>query len=418
MDEDAVSERVRAFYERHPYPPPVDSLEDYRSLWQDPERRRADFHLAWPTQAYREDRSILIAGCGTSQAAKHALRWPAARVIGIDFSATSVRHTEALKRKYDLHNLEVHQLPLERIGALGSTYDQIVCTGVLHHLADPSTGLAALREVLRPDGALHLMVYAPHGRTGVYMLQEFCRRVGIAATDAGIQELVAALGALPPRHPLATLLRQAPDFRQASALADALLHPQDRAYSVPQLFDLLEGAGLQFGRWVWQAHYDAHCGVMARIPQAARLAALPVPERSAAVELFRGTMLRHSVVVYPDGGAPAAAQVDFAGDDWRGYVPIRMPDTICVEERLPPGAAAVLINRHHAYTDIYLPIDAQEKRLYDAIDGTRAIGEIARAEGPIAQMDAARRLFERLYRYDQVAFDASESAGDGHSPRV
>ena len=41
------------------------------------------------------------------------------RVIGIDFSATSVRHTEALKRKYDLDNLEVHQLPVERIGALG-----------------------------------------------------------------------------------------------------------------------------------------------------------------------------------------------------------------------------------------------------------------------------------------------------------
>ena len=89
------------------------------SLWQDRQRRRADFHLAWPTQAYREDRTILIAGCGTSQAAKHALRWPEARVTGIDFSATSVRHTEALKRKYDLDNLEVHQLPVERIGALG-----------------------------------------------------------------------------------------------------------------------------------------------------------------------------------------------------------------------------------------------------------------------------------------------------------
>ena len=113
---------------------------------------------------------------------------------------------------------------------------------MLHHLADPATGLAALRDVLRPDGAMHLMVYAPHGRTGVYMLQEFCRRVGIAATDDGIRDLVAALGALPPGHPLETLLREAPDFRQPAALADALLHPQDRAYSVPQLFDLLAAA--------------------------------------------------------------------------------------------------------------------------------------------------------------------------------
>src|SRR6185503_18500727 len=211
---------------------------------------------------------------------------------------TSVRHTEALKRKYELDNLEVHQLPVEQIGALGSSYDQIVCTGVLHHLPDPGAGLEALREVLRPDAAMHLMVYAPHGRTGVYMLQEFCRRVGVAATDDGIRALVETLGALPPGHPLTILLREAPDFRQPAALADALLHPQDRAYSVPQLFSLIAGAGLTFGRWIWQAHYSPHCGVVARIPHATRLAQLPLPEQHAAVELFRGTMLRHSVVVH------------------------------------------------------------------------------------------------------------------------
>jgi SAM-dependent methyltransferase len=402
-DGDAVAEKVRAFYERHPYPPPVDSLEKYRLLWQDGKRRRADFHVALPGGAYREDQSILIAGCGTSQAAKHALRRPAARVTGIDFSATSVRHTQALKRKYELDNLDIHQLAVERVGELGMTFDQVVCTGVLHHLADPATGLAALRDVLRPGGAMHLMVYAPHGRTGVYMLQEFCRRVGVAATDEGIRDLVAALGALPPGHPLETVLRETPDFRQPAALADALLHPQDRAYTVPQLFELLAEAGLTFGRWVWQAHYSPHCGVMARIPHAARIAQLPAPEQYAAVELFRGTMLRHSVVVYRDDGG-GAGQPDFAGTAWHSYVPMRMPDTICVEETLPPGAAAVLINRNHTYRDIYLPIDANDKRLFDRIDGQRTIADIA---GQGAQLDSARVLFERLHWHDQIAFDAS-----------
>ena len=40
---------------------------------------------------------------------------------------------------------------------------------------------------------MHLMVYAPYGRAGIYMLQEFCRRLGIGATDEGIQDLIAAL---------------------------------------------------------------------------------------------------------------------------------------------------------------------------------------------------------------------------------
>jgi len=407
VDADAVASKVQAFYERHPYPPPVDSLESYRLRWQDRQRRRADFHIAWPARSYREDHSILIAGCGTSQAAKHAMRWPEARVTGIDFSATSVRATEALKRKYDLHNLEVHQLAVERVGDLGVTFDQIVCTGVLHHLADPAAGLAALRSVLDPAGAMHLMVYAPHGRTGVYMLQEFCRRVGVAATDDGIRELLETLGALPPGHPLTILLREAPDFRQPAALADALLHPQDRAYSVPQLFGLIAGAGLTFGRWLWQAHYSPHCGVVARIPHAARLAQLPWAEQHAAVELFRGTMLRHSAVLYRDDGARTPRQPSFAGDAWQRYVPIRMPDTVCVEENLPRGAAAVLINRNHSYRDIYLPIDAREKAWFDAIDGRRTIADIAHARDA---QEEARVLFERLYWHDQVVFDACDDS--------
>jgi SAM-dependent methyltransferase len=398
-----VAAEVQRFYERYPYPRQVESLDKYRLLWQDRLRRRADYHLFWPARSYREDHSILIAGCGTSQAAKHAIRWPAAQVSGIDFSAASVRCTDELKQKYKLDNLQVHQLPIERVNELETSFDQIICTGVLHHLSDPDAGLSALRGVLKPDGAMQLMVYAPYGRTGIYMLQEFCRRIGIRAADDEIRGLIAALKALPPGHPLEKLLHEAPDFQDEAALADALLHPQDRAYSVPQLFDFIQRGGLTFGRWLRQAPYVPRCGVLAKIPQARRMAQLSSAEQYAAVELFRGTMVRHSAVVYRNDN-PETQQVGLAGDAWPDYVPIRVPDTVCVQERLPPGAAAVLINRTHTYTDIYLPLDAQQKKMFDAIDGQRSIGEIAPES---AQRDAARVLFEALWWYDQVVFDAS-----------
>ena len=138
---------------------------------------------------------------------------------------------------------------------------------------------------------MQLMVYAPYGRTGIYMLQEFCRRIGIRAADDEIRDLIAALKVLPPGHPLENLLREAPDFQHEAALADALLHPQDRAYSVPQFFDFIQRGGLTFGRWVKQAPYSPHCGVLAKIPQARRMAQLPLAEQYAAVELFRGAMV-------------------------------------------------------------------------------------------------------------------------------
>ncbi len=401
----AVLDVVQDFYERYPYPPPVESLEKYRERWNDPMRRRVDHHLFWPAKTFREDHSILVAGCGTSQAAKHALRWPQAQVTGIDFSATSVDCTNQLKLKYKLDNLTVVQLPVERVAELGSAFDQIVCTGVLHHLPDPDAGLAALRQVLKPDGAMHLMVYAQYGRTGIYMLQEFCRRLGIAATDDGIRDLISALGLLPPGHPLETLLREAPDFRSEAALADALLHPQDRAYTVSQLFELLENGGMKFGRWIKQAPYSA-CGVMEQIPHSEQLANLPPTERYAAVELFRGAMLMHSVVAYRDDASEDQV-IDLDGDAWPDYVPIRLPDTICVTERLPKGAAGVLINRTHTFRDIYLPISVAEKRMYEAIDGKLSISELAGANQP-AKNEMVRTFFARLYSYDQVVFDASQ----------
>jgi SAM-dependent methyltransferase len=398
-----VAAAVKDFYERYPYPPPTNDLDSYRRRWQERNRRRADFHLFWPDKPYTEDRTILVAGCGTSQAAKHAARCPAARVVGIDFSATSVRHTEALKRKYDLTNLEVHQLPIDRVGDLEMRFDEIVCTGVLHHLSNPEVALRKLRDVLNPDGAMHLMVYAPYGRVGIYMLQEFCRGIGVQASDADIRDLVVALNALPAGHPLARLLRQAPDFRQEAAVADALLHPQDRAYSVPQLLDYIAGAGLTFSRWIRQAPYSPHCGLMARLPQAVRIAALEPAKQYAAAELFRGSMMSHSVIVHRDDGPVRVHPMSFSGDAWLDYVPVRVPDTLSVQERLPPGAAAVLINRAHTDTDIILPIDAREKLLVDGIDGQRSIGEIA-GDTP---RDVCRALFERLWWHDQVVFDGS-----------
>jgi SAM-dependent methyltransferase len=409
-DATAVTEAVRAFYEGYPYPPPVDSLDKYR-LWEDPKKRRAEFHLFWPSRVFDEDLSILIAGCGTSQAAKHAMRWPGARVTGIDFSETSVRCTEELKRRYKLDNLQVRQLPIERAHELETSFDQIVCTGVLHHLPDPDAGLSALRAVLAPEGAMNVMLYAPYGRAGIYMLQDFCKRVGIGASDVEIRDLIDALKALPPGHPLQTLLRDAPDFRNAAALADALLHPCDRAYSVPQFFEFLERGRLSFGRWSRQAAYSPFCGALAQLPQTSRLRHLPVREQFTVSELFRGTMLRHSVIAYRDDVPDAPKPLNFADDAWLRYVPVRMPDTIRVEERLPAGAAAVLINQSHTYRDIYLPIDATEARLFDAIDGERSVATIV-DEVPASPregrpLEMVRSLFERLWWHDQIVFDTS-----------
>lgn len=405
----AVVEGVRSFYERMPYPAPFTSLDEHRDLYKNPDRRRANYHLMWPTDALRGDLEILVAGCGTSQAARYALREPDARITAIDISDTSLRYTRELQQKYRLENLELHQLSIENVRELGRTFDQVVCTGVLHHLPDPDVGLCALRDVLRLQGAMHLMVYALYGRTGVYMMQEYCRLLGITTSDMDLRELGEMLQELPPSHPIAAVLRGAIDVNHPDALADALLHPNDRAYTVPRLYAWLERCGMSFGRWVEQAPYLAQCGMVAKTSHAERLGMLPARLQHAAVELLRGTMFRHNLIAYRDDRSGANQPIDFLGDGWRTFVPIAVPWTVCVRERVPPGSVAVLINRAHSFTDLVLTVDAFEKRLLGAIDGKRTVAEILSVAAGDRDEGRALGFFKRLWQYDQVVFDASRT---------
>ncbi|MBV8095514.1 MAG: hypothetical protein JO110_20245, partial [Acetobacteraceae bacterium] len=280
---------------------------------------------------------------------------------------------------------------------------------VLHHLRDPDIGLRSLRSVLAPNGAMHLMVYAPYGRAGIYMIQEYCRLLGVGTTEAELRDLSTMLGVLSADHPIADVVRRAKDFRNPDALADALLHPQDRAYTVPQLYAWLERCGLSFGRWFEQAPYLPQCGAVARMPHAARLASLPASSKHAAVELLRGTMTRHSFIAYRDDHLGECQPITFEGDAWRGYVPVRLPWTLCVRDRVPAGSVAVLINRAHTYPDLALPIDSAQERVFAAIDGNRSITEILRGAAGADDDELARRFIEQLWEYDQIVFDATSS---------
>jgi SAM-dependent methyltransferase len=397
---------VRAFYESHPYPAPISSLERRLERYRDPRRRRAQNLLLWPLQKPRPDRKILVAGCGTSQAARHALMEPDASVTAIDISETSLRHTRDLQHKHDIQNLRLHRLAIERIGELGETFDQIICTGVLHHLSDPDAGLRSLRDVLSLNGAMQVMVYAPYGRAGITIMQDYCRLLGIGVRDEELRDLGETVQALASDHPIAGILKRAKDFARPDALADALLNPQDRAYSVPQLYHWLERCGLKLGRWHEQAPYLPQCGAIGRAPHAARLAALPERAQHAAMELLRGTMDRHSFVAYRDDRARQAQPIAFEGDAWRGFIPVRLPWTLTIKDRAPAGVSAVLINPSHMYPDLALFIDAAQERLLAAIDGERSLGEIVRSAPGAISDEPGRRFFKQLWEHDLIVFDA------------
>lgn len=389
---------IEVFYDRHPYPPPLPDLDHVSAQAADPMDRRVRHHLIWPDHPMPDSSRVLVAGCGTTQAVRHALLNPAAEVVGIDVSETSIEHSRRLAQLHRTDNLTLHRLPLERVDELGGVFDHVVCTGVLHHLADPLGGLRALSGSLATGGAITLMVYAPYGRTGVYLIQDYCRRLGVTTEPADVAALVDTLREIPSEHPISRLLRNSRDLLDDDALADALLNPRDRAYSVPELLELLGDAGLRFGRWERQAPYLPDCGSISETPHGSRIAIMPEPDQYAALELFRGTIERHTVIAYSER-EPDAHLLDFARPAANRWRPIRVPTAVALEEQLPPGAAAALLNRAHVDTDLVLFVDHRELELFGRIDGDRAIGLL----GP-----GAASFVEKLFRHDLVVIDASD----------
>jgi SAM-dependent methyltransferase len=128
-------------------------------------------------------------------------------------------------------------------------FDYISCLGVLHHLADPDAGLRALAEVLGDDGGMGLMVYGRYGRADVYAMQDLMRLVNKGEPDlrnqiANFKESVRALS--PAHLMLRGRSRQKVESTMAddANLVDTFLHAQDRAYTVPELYQFVEAAGL------------------------------------------------------------------------------------------------------------------------------------------------------------------------------
>ena len=154
-------------------------------------------------------------------------------------------------------------------------------------------------------------------------------------------------------------------------------NPQDRAYSVPQLFEFIERGQLAFGRWVRQAPYLPQCGDMAKLPHAARGGASCRRRIGiAAAELFRGTMTRHSVLVYrecPSGLIRNRSHFDGQALG-RTTFPIRRLETIRVaRESACRGSSGPHQPDAHGPGPVSARSTHAEKRMFDAIDGKRRI---------------------------------------------
>ena len=360
--------------------------------------------MFWPERDQVNGLDILVAGCGTNQAAVLAYTNPGARILAIDVSEPSLDHHRDLKRKYALENLELRLLPIEQAQSLGREFDLIISTGVLHHMADPAAGMSALAGCLRVDGVAAIMLYAHYGRIGVEMLQGVFKEMGLGQDEASVAVVREVLASLPQDHPVQSYLAIAPDLGSDAGLVDTFLHGRERSYTVDQCRELVESAGLVFNDWFLKAPY--YPPVSPSNAFEASVAALPAEQQWSVMERINARNGCHFFTACRADRPEQSYRIDFAAERFLDYVP---------SLRYRCELNGTRISRH----DWNAPLDQTQLALLSLADGRRTIGEILAepvSREALAQIDAAdeenyaRALFQSLWQLDFLAAGLRPSA--------
>jgi SAM-dependent methyltransferase len=399
MNDDPRDDVVSRQYESWRYPEPIQDLEAWLSSnWErfDPSHAHRIF---WPDREYKPNLDILIAGCGTNQAAVFAYTNRAAKVVAIDISQSSLDHQEYLKDKHGLSNLELHLLPIEQLPKLGLDFDLIISTGVLHHLTDPLAGMKALAGSLRPGGAMGVMLYAKYGRTGVELLQSVFRDLGLRQDDASLRIIKETISFLEPDHFFQSYYKIAPDLQYDAGLVDTFLHGREGSYTVEDCIDLVTSAGLLFQAWLYNAPYYLHDVAASANDLIAAVNALPDPKHWSVMERLATRNGCHFFIACRPDRPKEGYAIDFSAADSLDYVPLM---------RFGCGIYSADIFR----PDWRMSLNATQLPFVQYVNGHRTIREIvARVAqnqqwpqgGAADQEEFGRKLFESLWRLDFLA---------------
>ena len=127
-------------------------------------------------------------------------------------------------------------------------FDYIICTGVIHHNADPSLPLAKLGAALKPDGILELMVYNYYHRILTTAYQKAMRYLFKDDPAVGLDQQLDVTKDLMNRFPVENTMSfylQTEKEQPREYLADSFLQPVEHSYTVESLTTLLDTARLQ-----------------------------------------------------------------------------------------------------------------------------------------------------------------------------
>jgi len=394
---DAADAALAAQYDAYPYPERDPRDESKRLIIGSPSHlREVDHWIFGARRPASQPLRALVAGGGSGDATVMLAQQMtnagrAGDVTWLDRSVAARRVAEARVAARKLGNVVFQEGSLLDLPGSGlGPFDYIDCCGVLHHLPDPLEGLRALVSVLAPGGGLGLMVYAPHGRTGVYMAQDALRL--LAPPDEAPAARVEIAKRLWRQMPETAWLKRNPwitDHEKGgdAGLYDLLLNPRDICFTVPAFNALIQAAGLRIVCLVEPLRYDP-LSYLSDPKLRPRIEAMDLVQRAALAEAITGNMGVH-IAYCVRADAPV---ISAPWDDPAAVPCLRELDSAKLAANLPRDG--VLRVSFDGLT-VPVPLPRLASGILSRIDGKRSIGEIG---DDLARNGTAREVFAREFR--------------------
>ena len=241
--QNATSRQIANNYEEYPYPRWT-TLEK-----SNPEsRKRRLLQLFDENDLAFMDRpfNVLVAGCGTGYGTiEYALSYDKnAQITAVDLSRASLAYATLMAKKYNANNVKFMQMDLLDLPKLEDKFDIIECTGVLHHMKDPTEGGKALISRLRDGGVIHLSLYSELARQEIVTFRK-AYNLDPNMSDDEVREYRLKMM---KDHPdvIDDKLSLRADFFDLNRCRDLLFHPLEHRFTIPKIAQLLDELGLEF----------------------------------------------------------------------------------------------------------------------------------------------------------------------------
>jgi SAM-dependent methyltransferase len=221
---DDVTELVKQFYEKTPFPN-YDDLDNRRALL---EKARAGRFARLLNEQIPYSAPVVEIGCGTGQLTNF-LSIAHRSALGIDVCLNSLRLAQSFKEANGLDRATFAQMNLFKPALKDGFFQVVISNGVLHHTGNCRAAFKRVGQLTSPGGFLVIGLYSAFSRSLHYARRALFRWTGV--TSGWLDPQLARIGA---------------DGKREAWFQDQYCHPHESAHTLDEVLGWLDEDGFDF----------------------------------------------------------------------------------------------------------------------------------------------------------------------------